>query len=100
MAPAEQAKVQVPLPWPTNIRLTAIIDDGLLIVKGKKVAGKSAKYERTTVQAVKRAIFFSKEHAEEVKQELHCHDIKRLLILRHLKEDGKQNSSRISPTSY
>lgn len=62
-------------------QITAIIDDGLLIVKGKKVAGKSAKYERTTVQAVKRAIFFSKEHAEEVKQELHCHDIKRLLIL-------------------
>jgi len=62
-------------------RITAIIDDGLLIFEGKKVAGRSAKYERTRVQAVKRAIFFWQDHAEEVKLELGRLPIERLLIL-------------------
>jgi uncharacterized alkaline shock family protein YloU len=61
--------------------ISAIIDDGLLIYQGRKVAGTSAKYEKTTVQAVKRAIFFYPEHAEEVRQAIHSLSIERLLLL-------------------
>lgn len=61
--------------------IPAIIDDGLLIYKGRKVAGTSAKYEKTTIQAVKRAIFFYEDHANEVRQALHDHDIPRVLLL-------------------
>lgn len=61
--------------------INAIIDDGLLIYQGKKVAGQSAKYEKTTVQAVKRAIFFWPEHADTVKEALETYPIERLLIL-------------------
>ena len=38
-------------------KIPAIIDDGLLIVNGKKVAGTSAKFEKNTITAVKRATF-------------------------------------------
>lgn len=62
-------------------QIPAIIDDGLLIYQGRKVAGQSAKYEKTTVQAVKRAIFFWKDHAEEVKRALTQYPIERLLVL-------------------
>lgn len=62
-------------------QIQAIIDDGLLIYQGRKVAGQSAKYEKTTVQAVKRAIFFWKDHAEEIKKALTHYPIERLLIL-------------------
>lgn len=43
-----------------------IIDDGLLIKGTKVIAGKSAKRERSTVSAVKRALFISKSHKVEV----------------------------------
>lgn len=62
-------------------QIPAIIDDGLLIYQGRKVAGQSAKYEKTTIQAVKRAIFFWKDHAEEVKNALAQAPIQRLLLL-------------------
>ncbi|RXT05704.1 AAA family ATPase [Ammoniphilus sp. CFH 90114] len=61
--------------------INAIIDDGLLIYQGKKVAGQSAKYEKTTVQAVKRAIFFWEEHADAVKEAINHYPIERLLVL-------------------
>ncbi|MDD2211612.1 MAG: Asp23/Gls24 family envelope stress response protein [Clostridia bacterium] len=47
--------------------IDTVIDDGLLIKDGCKVAGKSAKREATTFAAVKRAIFHDSEHAREVK---------------------------------
>jgi hypothetical protein len=62
-------------------QIPAIIDDGLFIYHGRKIAGHSAKYEKTTIQAVKRAIFFWQEHAEEVKNALKTHPVERLLIL-------------------
>jgi uncharacterized alkaline shock family protein YloU len=43
-----------------------IIDDGLLINKSKKIAGSSAKREKTIMAAVKRAIFHFDEHRIEV----------------------------------
>lgn len=48
-----------------------MIDDGLLIKDGKKMAGTSAKAEETTVAAVKRAIFHDPIHASQVR-ETHC----------------------------
>jgi ABC-type glutathione transport system ATPase component len=62
-------------------KINAIIDDGLLIYNGRKVAGTSAKYERTTVQAVKRAIFFYEDHAAEIKQAIRDFSIERILLL-------------------
>lgn len=62
-------------------KINAIIDDGLLIYKGRKVAGTSAKYERTTVQAVKRAIFFYDDHAKEIQQAMKEFNIERILLL-------------------
>lgn len=59
----------------------AIIDDGLLIKGTKILAGSSAKSEQNKVQAVKRAIFMSREHQEEVKTALAHSDIDCLLVI-------------------
>ncbi|MDY6028793.1 MAG: Asp23/Gls24 family envelope stress response protein [Acidaminococcaceae bacterium] len=59
----------------------AIIDDGLLIKGTKILAGTSAKSEENRVQAVKRAIFTSNDHAEEVREAIKDNKIKRLLII-------------------
>ncbi|WP_062198188.1 ATP-binding cassette domain-containing protein [Massilibacterium senegalense] len=61
--------------------IPAIIDDGLLIINGKKIAGTSAKYEKTKLAAVKRAIFFYEDHQKEVINALRQYPITRLLIL-------------------
>lgn len=50
--------------------IKVVIDDGLLIKEGRKIAGKSAKREATTFAAVKRAIFYDREHAREVRESL------------------------------
>jgi len=64
-----------------RLGIDAIIDDGILIYQGRKIAGTSAKYEKTKIQAVKRAIFFYKDHADEVHQALSRLSLDRLLIL-------------------
>ncbi len=46
----------------------AIIDDGLLIIDGRIVAGYSAKRESTRVAAVKRAVFLDPGHAFAVRE--------------------------------
>jgi hypothetical protein len=61
--------------------IDTVIDDGLLIKDGYKVAGRSAKREATTLGAVKRAIFLDSEHAKEVKEYLEKFNPPRLLIL-------------------
>lgn len=62
-------------------QIPLIIDDGLLIYKGKKIAGYSAKFEKTTVAAVKRAIFHDPVHRQEVKEKLHRLSASKVLIL-------------------
>ena len=62
-------------------QIPAIIDDGLLIYQGRKIAGYSAKYEKTTIQAVKRAIFHSDDHAQQVKRSIVQNNIQKLLLL-------------------
>lgn len=43
-----------------------IIDDGLIIYKGRIVCGKSAKSERNQISAIRRALFEFDDHREEV----------------------------------
>lgn len=64
-----------------QMQIDAIIDDGILIHHGRKVAGTSAKYEKTKIQAVKRAIFYYPGHAETVRQALAEYPIERLLLI-------------------
>ncbi len=64
-----------------ELQINYIIDDGLLIHNGKKLAGVSAKSEPTMVAAVKRAIFLDQEHASNVKTALNIYHVKKLLIL-------------------
>ncbi len=59
----------------------AILDDGLLIVDGRIVAGHSAKREVTRMAAVKRAILLDPEHAQDIRQALAQSDPSRLLVL-------------------
>lgn len=64
-----------------NNYIPAIIDDGLLIYNGQKVAGISAKYEKNYIKAVKRATFFYKDHAKEVKDMIQSLQLKKILII-------------------
>lgn len=61
--------------------IDTIIDDGLLINDGKKLAGFSAKREQTSIQAVKRAIFMDPYHAQEVKDTIAKVKPTKILIL-------------------
>lgn len=61
--------------------IPAIIDDGLLIYKGKRIAGSSAKFEKNYITAVKRATLHIPEHREEVLKAIKHHKIKKLLII-------------------
>lgn len=58
-----------------------IIDDGILISKGKKLGGFSAKKETTKLAAVKRAIFFREENREEMKKLIKSEKPKSILII-------------------
>ena len=61
--------------------LEAIIDDGLLIVNGIKVAGISAKFEKNTITAVRRAIFSDDQHCEDVKKALVTYKVQSILLI-------------------
>lgn len=61
--------------------IDVMIDDGLLIKDGKKMAGTSAKAEETTVAAVKRAIFHDPIHGAEVRERIGQLQPKKILIL-------------------
>ncbi|WP_146548606.1 hypothetical protein [Rummeliibacillus suwonensis] len=61
--------------------IAGIIDDGLFIVNGKKIAGMSAKFEKSAYKAVKRAIFSDEDHAKEVQNAIKAQQIDKLLII-------------------
>lgn len=61
--------------------ISAIIDDGLLIVDGQYVAGYSGKYELNRIASVKRAVFLNREHAEEVRRALQRLKPEKILVL-------------------
>jgi len=58
-----------------------IIDDGLLIKKDKILAGLSAKKEANRIQAIRRAIFFEKEHAQSVRDVINQENPKKIMVL-------------------
>ncbi|MEK9198185.1 hypothetical protein ACH0B5_17570 [Ureibacillus sp. 179-F W5.1 NHS] len=62
-------------------QIEAIIDDGLLIMNGEKKAGTSAKFEKNTVTAVRRAIFQDEEHKREVVDAIREHHVQSILII-------------------
>lgn len=61
--------------------IDTLIDDGLLIKDGCKLAGQSAKREATSLQAVKRAIFLDPQHVKEVRKCIDKENPSRILIL-------------------
>lgn len=61
--------------------IQAIIDDGLFIVNGEKVAGTSAKFEKNTLKAVRRAIFDDDVHKEEILKAIQDYEVKSILII-------------------
>lgn len=62
-------------------KIPAIIDDGLLILNGHKIAGTSAKFEKNTISAVKRATFNDDQHKVEVQTAIKNHFISKILII-------------------
>lgn len=58
-----------------------IIDDGLLVSRGRIVAGRSAKSEINMVRAIRRAIFEYDSHRREVSAYLASHSPCKLMIL-------------------
>lgn len=58
-----------------------IIDDGLVISRGRIVAGKSAKTEKNMVRAIRRAMFFFPEHRAEVIAFLKSHSPCSLMVV-------------------
>lgn len=61
--------------------IEAIIDDGILVIKGERKAGTSAKYERNTITAIRRAIFEDSMHKKEVKEAIHHYNVQSILII-------------------
>ncbi len=61
--------------------IDCIIDDGLLISRGRIVAGRSSKAELSKIKAAKVAMFYSPAHREEVKKALQELKPEKILIL-------------------
>lgn len=59
----------------------AILDDGLLIVEGRILAGRSAKRETTRVAATRRALLEEPGHAADVREALRRVAPRRLLVI-------------------
>ena len=58
-----------------------IIDDGLVISRGRILAGRSAKSEMNRLRAIRRAIFEYEDHRDEVVNFLVKHPPEKLMIL-------------------
>lgn len=79
--PSGTGKSTIALSFAHENKIPAIIDDGLLILNGHKIAGKSAKFEKNSLTAVRRAAFFDEDHAREVRLALSHYYIDRILII-------------------
>lgn len=62
-------------------KIRAIIDDGLLIIDGEKVAGTSAKFEKSPLRAVRRAIFDDEMHRAQVLAAIANYDLESILLI-------------------
>jgi len=83
-------------------QIEAIIDDGLLIFKAEKIAGTSAKFEKNTITAVRRAIFQDDRHRNEVIDALKEHNVESVLIIGTSDNMTKKIAKRlkIEPIQY
>ncbi|MEG0472032.1 MAG: hypothetical protein RR588_06825 [Solibacillus sp.] len=79
--PSGTGKSTSALQFAHDHQIQAIIDDGLLIVNGEKVAGTSAKFEKNIVTAVRRAIFDEEWHQTEVMEALRNVHVESILII-------------------
>ncbi|MDD2379963.1 Asp23/Gls24 family envelope stress response protein [Aminobacterium colombiense] len=66
VGPAGTGKSQRAQYVATDNNVDYIIDDGLVIARGRIMTGKSAKSEKNLVRAIRRALFEFPEHREEV----------------------------------
>lgn len=62
-------------------QIDAVIDDGILIMNKMRVAGESAKNERSMYAATKKAIFFKESHRQEVFDSIKNTKIKKMLVI-------------------
>lgn len=76
-------------------KIPAIIDDGLLIFNGQKIAGTSAKFEKNSLTAVKRATFFFEDHVKEIQMAINNYYIDRILIIGTSERMTKTIASRL-----
>lgn len=83
-------------------KIEGIIDDGILIVNGYKVAGVSAKFEQNSIKAIRRAIFQDEQHKQEVMQSIKKHNLKSILIIATSEKMAKRIAERleISPINH
>lgn len=79
--PSGTGKSTSALQFAYDNKIEAIIDDGLLIVNGEKVAGTSAKFEKNTLKAVRRAILEDEVHKQEILQAIQTYEIQSILII-------------------
>lgn len=79
--PSGTGKSTIALQFAHQHHIPAIIDDGLLIIEGGKVAGISAKFEKNSITAVRRAIFSDEQHKAEVQNAIQKNKIESLLII-------------------
>lgn len=61
--------------------IEAIIDDGILIKSGEKLAGISAKFEKNALTAVRRAVFQDEKHRQDVINAIKQNEITSILII-------------------
>lgn len=67
-------------------KIDVIIDDGLVISRGRILAGKSAKTEPNMVRAIRRAMFHFPDHREEVRRCIARFHSARVMVLATSKE--------------
>lgn len=79
--PSGSGKSTSALQFAHDHEIEAIIDDGLLIKNGQKIAGTSAKFEKNTIKAIRRAVFQDEEHRKEVMDAIQKHNIQSILII-------------------
>ena len=79
--PSGTGKSTSALAFAHKLGVEAIVDDGLLIVNGVRVAGLSAKFEKNTITAVRRAIFTDPVHREAVQKALAHHQVQSILLI-------------------
>lgn len=79
--PSGTGKSTSALQFAHDNNIEAIMDDGILIVNGEKAAGTSAKFEKNTLKAVRRAILDDDLHKAEVLEAIHTHNVNSILLI-------------------